>query len=97
MGRCFDVAAVQWVRHAYHLPSPSPFQAGELSVSDLAARLGISVGAVYDWIECGHLAARRTNNGRLCIAYPPEVEAVCRKRVAASRHMKPTSRKSIGS
>jgi excisionase family DNA binding protein len=92
MGRCFDVAAVQWVRHVCHIPSPSVFQSGELSVAEVAARLGISTGAVYDWIACGHLTARRTPTGRLCISYPPEVDAACRKRVADSHHIKRESR-----
>src|SRR5712691_13299797 len=60
MGRPFDVNAVQWVRHIRRVPTPSPFQASELSVNEVAGRLGIRVGAVYDWIERGHLAARRT-------------------------------------
>jgi DNA invertase Pin-like site-specific DNA recombinase len=96
MGRPFDVDAVQWVRHAYHIPAPSPLQAGELSVNEVAARLGISVGAVYYWIECGLLAARRTTTGRLCVAYTPEVEAACCKRVADSCHMKPGSPRALG-
>src|SRR5439155_19476817 len=27
-GRPFDIPAVQWVRHAYHIPSPHPYAAG---------------------------------------------------------------------
>jgi hypothetical protein len=60
MGRLFDINAVQWVRYAYHVPSPSVFHPGELSVAEVAARLGISTGAIYDWIACGYLTARRT-------------------------------------
>src|SRR2546425_744568 len=92
VGRCFDVAAVQWVRHAYHIPSPSHFQAGELSVDEVAAQLGISAGVVYYWIEHGQLAARRSATGRLGVAYTPEVETACRKRVLDSPHMKPKSK-----
>ena len=95
MGRCFDVAAVQWVRHAYHIPSPSHFQAGELSVDEVAAQLGISAGVVYYWIEHGQLAARRTATGRLGVAYTPEVETACRKRVLDSPHMKPESKNAL--
>ncbi len=96
MGRPFDVNAVQWVRHIRRVPTPSPFQVGELSVDEVAVRLGINAGAVYHWIECGQLAARRTSTGRLCVAYTPEVEAACRKRVENSCHMKPTSQKLLG-
>ena len=96
MGRPFDVNAVQWVRHIRRVPTPSPFQVGELSVDEVGVRLGINAGAVYHWIECGQLAARRTSTGRLCVAYTPEVEAACRKRVENSCHMKPTSQKLLG-
>jgi hypothetical protein len=96
MGRCFDVAAIQWVRHAYHIPSPPPLQAGDLSVDEVAAQLGISAGAVYYRIEHGQSAARRTATGRLGIAYTPEVAAACRKRIAGSRHMKPASQNPLG-
>ena len=93
MGRPFDINAVQWVRYTYRIPSPSAFQPGELSVAEVAARLGISTGAVYDWIAWGHLVARRTPTGRLCIAFSTEVEEACRKRVVDSCHIKNTTRK----
>ena len=96
MGRCFDVAAIQWVRHAYQIPPPPPLHAGELSVDEVAAQLGISAGVVYYWIEHDQLAARRTANGRLGIAFTPEVEAACRNRIAGSRRMKPTSQNPLG-
>jgi recombinase/recombinase-like zinc beta ribbon protein len=87
MGRLFDIPAVQWLRHVHRVPSPSPLQPGELSVNGFAARLGVSMSAVYYWIEHGKLAARRTTTGRLCITNIPEVEAVCHKLMAESRHM----------
>ena len=95
LGRRFDVAAVQWVRYTHHVPSPSPFQTGELSVDEVAAQLCISSGAVYYWIEHGQLAARRGKNGRWCVSYTPEVEAACRQRVLDSHHLKPESRTAL--
>ena len=93
MGRPFDVAAVKWVRYIRRVPAPSGFQPGELSVDQVAARVGISANAVYYWIERGHLAARRTTSGRLCVAFTPEVEAACQKRVADSPHLSTGFRK----
>jgi len=87
MGRPFDVAAVKWVRYIRRVPSPSGFEPGELNVDQVAERLGISADAVYYWIERGHLSARRTTAGRLCVSFTPEVEAACRKRVADSHHL----------
>jgi len=87
MGRPFDVAAVKWVRYIHRVPAPSGFQPGEMSVDQVAESLGVSADAVYYWIERGHLAARRTTTGRLCVSFTSEVEAACRKRVAASHHL----------
>lgn len=95
MGRAFDVAAVKWVRYIHRVPSPCPFQPGELSVDQVAARLGISADAVYYWIEHGQLAARRTTSGRLCVSFTPEVEAACRNRIANSHHLRAESRTTI--
>ena len=58
-GAPFDVKAVQWIRHAYHVPAPNPYADGEISVAEAAARLGTSIGVVYDWIKTGKLDARR--------------------------------------
>ena len=93
-GRAFDIAAVQWVRHAYKIPSPDPYAAGEISVAEAAARLGCSVGVVYYWIENAQLDARRGPGNRLCITWTPKVEATCRRRLAESGHLNPAARRS---
>jgi excisionase family DNA binding protein len=64
-----------------------------MSVDQVAERLGISADAVYYWIERGHLAARRSTNGRLCVSFTREVETACRKRVADSHHLSTGFRK----
>ena len=52
-----DVKAVQWIRHAHHVPAPAPYAAGEISVAGAAERLHCSIGVVYDWIKTGKLTA----------------------------------------
>jgi len=86
-GQPFDEAAVRWVRYAHRIPSAPLLQAGELTVNEVAERLGVSPGAIYDWINNGHLAARRGRANRLCIPFPLEVEQDCRQRVANSAHV----------
>jgi DNA invertase Pin-like site-specific DNA recombinase len=93
-GRLFDIAAVQWVRHAYHIPSPHPYAAGEIGVAEAAHRLGCSTGVVYYWIESAQLDARRGPGNRLCITWTPEIEAACQRRIAASGHLNPAARRS---
>jgi hypothetical protein len=49
--RPFDAKAVQWIRHAYHIPAPAPHHDGEISVAEAARRLGCSTGVIYYWIQ----------------------------------------------
>jgi DNA invertase Pin-like site-specific DNA recombinase len=88
----FDVKAVQWIRHAYHVPAPNPYTDGEISVADAAHRLGCSTSVVYDWINTGKLAARRGPGNRLCIPWTEQTEAECRCRITESGHLNPTAR-----
>jgi DNA invertase Pin-like site-specific DNA recombinase len=88
-GRPFDVKAVRWLRHVHQVPAPAPFAPGELSVAEVAQRLGISVNAVYYWVQHGQLQARRTPAGRWCVPFGPQVEAACRQKVADSAHLTP--------
>jgi hypothetical protein len=88
-GRAFDPKAVRWLRHVHHVAAPAPFQAGELSVAEVAQRLGITANAVYYWVQHGQLAARRTPSGRWCVPFGPEVEAACRQKITDSVHITP--------
>jgi len=92
-GRPFDIKAVQWVRHAYQIPSPSPCRDTEISVAEAARRLGCSPGVVYYWIETGQLDARRSPAGRLCIPWTPATDADCRARITSSGHLNPAARR----
>jgi hypothetical protein len=92
LGRTFTAKAVQWIRHAYCAPTPGPhYHDGEISVAETAARLGVSIGVVYNWIANAQLHARRGTGNRLCIPWTPKIEAACRRRIAQSWHLKPTT------
>jgi excisionase family DNA binding protein len=88
-GRPFDLKSVRWLRWRYETPSPPRQlpQDGELTVKEVAERLGISDGAIYYWISHGQLEARRDRANRLYIPFGPEVERACRERVANSIHI----------
>ena len=96
-GRAFDTAAVRWIRYAHEIPAPpaSSLGPGELTVAQVAARLGTSEYTVYDWISRGRLDARRAVGGRLCVLFPAEVEQACRERVARSTRIKPRTQTRI--
>jgi DNA invertase Pin-like site-specific DNA recombinase len=90
-GREFDENAVRWVRYAHRVPSPPRLEPGELTVRQVAQRLGVSDGAVYYWIGHGQLTARRGAANRLCIPFGPDIEQACRERVANSAHITTTT------
>jgi DNA invertase Pin-like site-specific DNA recombinase len=92
-GRPFDVKAVQWIRHAYHIPAPAPYAGGEISVAEAARRLGCSTGVIYYWIESAQLDARRGPGNRLCISWNDRIEAACRRRITGSGHLSPAARR----
>ncbi len=92
-GQPFDVAAVQWIRHAYRIPAPTPYANGEISVADAAGRLGCSIGVIYDWITTGKLTARRGAGNRLCIPWTEHVALECRRRITESGHLNPAARR----
>jgi hypothetical protein len=92
-GKPFDVAAVQWIRHAYKIPAPNPYDPGELSVAQAASRLGCSTGVVYYWLKTGQFTARRGAGNRLCIPWTSQIEADCRARIAQSGHLTPAARR----
>ena len=48
-GLPFDEKAIRWLRWRYRI-GPSQPRDGELTVTQLAERFGISDGAVYAWI-----------------------------------------------
>jgi DNA invertase Pin-like site-specific DNA recombinase len=82
----FDEKAIRWLRWRYRI-GPSQPREGELTVTQVAERFGISDGTVYAWIETGKLAARRGPANRLYIPFAPEVEQHCRHLVASSVHL----------
>jgi len=88
-GRPFDVKAVQWIRHAYHVPAPAPYADGEISVAETASRLGCSTSVIYYWIQAAQIDTRRGPGGRLCITWNERVEAAARQRIARSGHLTP--------
>ena len=89
-GRSFDVAAVRWLRFAYRIPSPllPTLAPGELTVAEVAAKLGITESAVYYWVAEGRLEARRDRRGRWCVPFSADVEETYRQRVLTSAHIK---------
>jgi excisionase family DNA binding protein len=87
-GLPFDKHRVRSLRNARHIPTPPQLHDNELTVKQIAERLGVSCWTIYDWISDGKLAARRGHTNHLCIPFPPEVERQCRQRVMNSPQLR---------
>jgi DNA invertase Pin-like site-specific DNA recombinase/transposase len=86
-GRPFDATAAGNLRQAHRIGSPDLLVDGELTPRAVADRLAVSTSTVHAWLRTGELPARRSPAGRWCIPFPPEAEAACRGRLAASSHV----------
>ncbi|MEU2794731.1 recombinase family protein [Streptomyces sp. NPDC007100] len=72
-------------------PLPADVRGGhETSVQHAAARLGVLAAVVYYQVRAGHLQARRTDTGRIAIAWDNEIDTRIRAQLAAPKHPGPT-------
>jgi excisionase family DNA binding protein len=88
-GLPFTAHAVRHIRRAHHIRATPPRNDGDLTVNQIAERLGISRDAIYYWIRHGQLHARRSDTNRLRILFSPDIEQQCRARIANSAHILP--------
>ena len=87
-GGPFAAKHVQWIRWRHEVPYPTTYaRDGELTVTQIAERFGISDGTVYAWISTGKLAARRGPANRLYITFDQAVEERCRQLIGNSVHL----------
>jgi DNA invertase Pin-like site-specific DNA recombinase len=70
------------LRHYHHIPTATLLNDGELTPQQAAARIGVCPNTILNWINAGHLPARRGPNRRWAIPFPPETEQACRQRAA---------------
>ena len=86
-GQPFTAGRVSSLRNHRRIGHPPLLGKDELTVKQVADRLGISCSAIYAWIKDGKLATRRGHLNRLGIPFPPEVERQCRDRISNSRQL----------
>jgi excisionase family DNA binding protein len=86
-GLPFTAHAVRHLRRTHHIPATPPRNDRDLTVNQVAERLGISPDAIYYWIRHGQLAARRSDTNRVRIPFGPDIEQECRARIANSAHI----------
>jgi len=62
-GQRFTVSIVKWIRWRHHIPAAPLRAPDELTVQQLAQRLGVSIHVVYYWIDHAILDARKAHRG----------------------------------
>jgi len=89
-GRHWDAEAVHRARNVNSIRAPrssGTCHDGEITVKQLAARYGIAISAVYDWINTAKIDAHRTRAGRWHIPFDDHVDARCRELIDSSVHL----------
>lgn len=84
-GHEFGIRDVRNLRHSIGLSRPSPLEPGELTVREVAARLGVKAGTVYYWLRTGEISHRKPATGAICIPFTADTEAALRARPAVAR------------
>jgi hypothetical protein len=79
---CRDRAAGS--AHQHRDIDPQPPRDTELSVTDVATRLGVKPDVIYNWAQSGHIPSRRGHAGRLWINFTPTLEQTCLRRITSS-------------
>jgi excisionase family DNA binding protein len=92
-GLPFTAHRVRSLRNARGIPAPPLLADDELTVQQVAERLGVSCWTIYGWIEHGKLAIRHGQTNQLCIPFPPEVERQCHERVRNSPQLRNRAQK----
>ncbi|MGO9973931.1 MAG: helix-turn-helix transcriptional regulator [Solirubrobacteraceae bacterium] len=87
-GKTFDERTVCNLRSRHRIPAASALRDGELTVKQVAERLGVSTTAIYHWIADDKLPTHRGYHNQLCIPFPPEVEQQCRERARNSPRLR---------
>jgi len=88
-GKPYTLSMVKWVRYKYAIARASSQRPDELSVKEVALRLGINVDVVYYWIVTGVIEARQPDgHDRLWITFDPATEEELRERILASSHIR---------
>jgi excisionase family DNA binding protein len=64
-------------------------QNGELSIAEVADRLGVKADAVYYWAQRGYLPTRRSKSGRRWVNFTAELQASCEQRITNSYKFPP--------
>jgi DNA invertase Pin-like site-specific DNA recombinase/predicted DNA-binding transcriptional regulator AlpA len=70
--------------HQHRDTDPAPRRDQELSIAEVARRLGVKPDVIYNWAQWGHIPARRGTAGRLWIQLTPAAERACLQRIASS-------------
>ena len=86
-GHEFGTRDVRNVRHSIGLSRSSPLEPGELTVHEVAARLGVKAGTVYYWLRTGQIPHRKPATGTICIPFTADVEAALRARPAPNTRL----------
>jgi len=88
-GKVFTASIINWTRYHYHIPPAKLKRPNELTVTQVAEKLGVSRHMVYYWIQKHYLKARKIQIGYpYWITLTENDEILLRNRIASSYKLK---------
>jgi DNA invertase Pin-like site-specific DNA recombinase len=87
-GLAFTLSMIKWIRYRYAVPPRCLIRPDELTVRQLAERLGVSISFVHYWIRNGLIQARQIDDrGPLFITVTAQQEQQLHDHVKTSGHL----------
>jgi DNA invertase Pin-like site-specific DNA recombinase len=87
-GKLFTASMIQWVRFRHQVPAYRPMRPEEITVRELARRLGVSIHFVHYWIQRDIIQARQiVDHGPWWITLTEQEETQLHERVQSSGHL----------
>lgn len=87
-GLSFTLSMVKWIRYRYGVPALCPTRPGEITIRELADRLGVSIHFVHYWIRRSVIGARQVDgSGPWWVTVTTEQEQQLHNRVRNSGHL----------
>jgi len=87
-GKPFTLAMIKWIRSAYDIPSVSHRRPEELTVREVAQRIGVSIDVVHYWIKRNVVTGRQSDGrGPWWITLDAAKKHELSERVRNSKHL----------
>lgn len=73
-GQKFTISAIKWIRYKHKIPAVYRGKPDELTVIQVAEKLGVTTHVIYYWLERGYISSRQDQEKKHWIQLTPQLE-----------------------